>query len=336
MQWLKTATLPKQADHAVHIARLAFILMARCPQWARDSDEWLELVNDLILLAESLLVAPFADKVPSVIAELLRCLLCATGDLKTYSPQTGRTQGRLEQEDVERVYQQVCALSGRILKDPASSDDLRHSAVEVCVNAPAGYAGLLVGATRAAGGAVAPVMQSGGTIFPAGGATATHIIERHWDPDQPGQETVKLWSRDDDTAIEGGNVAISDSSDVDSRGGIDGDAAAEDDGEYDKDVITALVCELDAQCRSGDGALTPYTGAVLAVLCGVAQDVAQARRQLKNMLLPRQWDRRRPPEEGDSLRARLTRYFCGEGAGISPSERCPDISRPLPSFPLVL
>lgn len=302
MTWLNGATLPEQTAHAVVVARLAFILFARCPQWARGPDEWLGLVERIVDRAHALLDTASPEGY-EVVAELLRCLMCATGDLKTFDADIGKTRGKLQSADVERSYKHICSVVARVLKDARSPQDVKRSAIEVCVNAPPGYAGALVGACGVSRQS-APAPQPG-TLFPPAGAKATEIIERHWDPDEPGQETLSVWTRDEDSDVDEG-----------SQGHMpQEEATAAAQSVCDLEVVDILVAELDEQLLSDETANVPFTGALLAVLSGVGEAVSIARRRLKNRLLPRHWDRTRRPDDGESLRARFTRQLRGEGTG---------------------
>jgi hypothetical protein len=185
-------------------------------------------------------------------------------------------------------------------------------------------------------------------VLPPAGSTATRIVERHWDPSRPGYESVKVWERDQedgttattaadtnaadaagtaDTATDTSAVAAAASSSAaassDKRKPSpssvslrDGDVAvgvSRAAANFDDNVVRAMVGELDTQVASDEAACEPYTGALLAVMSSLANEHHAVRRMLKNELLPREWDRRALPEEGDSIRARLTKRLRGPG-----------------------
>ena len=256
--------------------------------------------------------------------------MCASSDLKTFSPEAGRTKFGLQAPEVAELYGRICSVFRRFLLHSSVPADLRRGAIEVCVNAPRGHTGMLAGATGWAhvGSVMASSTESAPApwgVLPPAGAKAARIVERHWDPARPGYEAVKVWERDDDDDDDddgAGPAASRDSAD-DSGAACAADslhdkhAAAADAPEHiDDAVIQTLVSELDTQVMTDEAANEPYTGALLAVISDLVSEQPTVRRRLKNLLLPRDWDKSVHPEEGESLRARLTRQLRGPGKDL--------------------
>ena len=358
-QWLTHVDFPRQAEHAVLVARLTFVLLARSPRWAAGPDEWNTVVNNMLQAVERALQMDNLPHAAETIAAVFQCLMVATRDLGTFEPEAGRTRGGLNQRIVDTVTHRLCQSVATALCLPPSETciELRQSAVEACVDIPQGKRRLLLTARLApspasshpGGKDAAAAAEFGneegrrrhsakggeahasgssalglGDGFPFPGAKVTSITERHWDPDMPGKETVKVWRRDDDEADDAGQGGeASDSTLADhgqetttAHGGETNPTAGTDvdvdDGVLDMEVLEQLVAELDVQTRSEATVAEPYTGALLAVLSALAADVSGARRFLKNRLMPRTFDRSKRPDDGDSLRARLARNLRGD------------------------
>lgn len=225
------------------------------------------------------------------------------------------------------LYGRICSVFRRLVLHSSVPADLRRGAIEVCVNAPRGLAGMIAGVTGCshAGSVMAsstgPPPSSWG-VLPPTGSKAARIVERHWDPTRPGYEAVKVWERDDDDDDDdgAGPAATRDSGAASTTDSLhDKHTAAADAPEHiDDTVIQTLVSELDAQVMTDESATEPYTGALLAVISELVSEQPAVRRRLKNLLLPRDWDKSVLPEQGESLRARLTQQLRGPGKDVLP------------------